>query len=85
MRGGFLRPVSIFASQSVLRPTRPAQHLLRVAATLPVERDPLTDAEVISKTTHQSFLLRVVVPISRYRRGEKRVSELGPSAAMTSV
>src|SRR5262249_34132731 len=46
------------------------QDLLRVAATLAVERDPLADAEVISETTH------CVLPptaceglVSRYRAG----------------
>lgn len=39
------QPVSAVADQS-------SQNLLRVAATLAVERDSFADAEVISKTTH---------------------------------
>jgi hypothetical protein len=42
---GFREPVSATTYQ-------PGQHLLRVSAALPIERDSFADAEVISKTTH---------------------------------
>lgn len=42
---GLRQPVSATADQS-------RQHLLRVPAPLPVERDSFADAEVISETTH---------------------------------
>jgi hypothetical protein len=43
------QPISAPADQT-------GQHLLRVSAALPVERDPLADGEVISKTTHAGCL-----------------------------